>query len=436
MARKLLNSTALATAGLIVGTVGTAHSTEPLQLPSAGRITMEIHGYMQQFVVGLDQDFGDTDAGRTPQGLKGSVVDEKMNPEICFVGETSLDNGITVGVNVQLEGQLSADYIDEQYMYLSSDAWGQLILGSENNAAYLLHVGSPDGGISVDSGDVINDSFYVNTAIFDFYDSAAGTTFLRNNDNDSQKITYITPRIAGFQAGVSYIPKFQPGGGDGNSPNFEQGAAGNGSGQHNGWAGALNYKQDFGEWNLAAYGGGMWAKQTSGAGGLDRDGSPDDLTAYGFGAQAGFAGFKLGGAFHNVTSGLRTAGGPGSVGLGTGLDFVSTAAGAATSLKGWSYSAGASYDYGPYRVGVAWLQSETEGAVGDPTDQKHKVLSVAGTWTMGPGVHMVGGFFWFDDDAEDGRFTGNLGTNPNNFIEGTQSDTDGWGLVAGVKVSF
>lgn len=434
MTKRLLSTTALASAGLTLALSGDAGAIEPLKVPSAGRIKIEVHGYMQQLLVGLHQDFNDDEAGRTPQGYKAAPFDVKMNPEICFVGETALDNGITVGVNVQLEGQLpTSDYIDEQYLYLSSDSWGKVILGSENNAAYLLHVGSPDGGISVDSGDVINDSFYVNTAILDFFDSPAGTTFLRNNDNDSQKITYITPRVAGFQAGVSYIPKFQPGGGDGNSPDFEVGGAGNGSGHHNGWAGGLNYTQNFGQWTLATYGGAMWAEQTTA---LDSDGSDDDLFAYGLGAQAGFAGFKLGGAYHQVTSGKRTAGGPGVVDLGGGPDFVSTAAGAATSMKGGSYALGGSYDTGPYRVGVAWLQSSTEGAVGDPSDQKHRVLAVSGSWGLGPGVQMVGGFFWFNDDAEDTRFTGNVGTNPAQFVENTRSDTDGWGLVAGFKLSF
>jgi hypothetical protein len=49
---------------------------------------------------------------------------------------------------------------------------------------------------------------------------------------------------------------------------------------------------------------------------------------------------------------------------------------------------------------------------------------------MGPGVRLVGGFFWFDDEAEDGRnAAGNL------FSPNT-SDTDGWGGVVGFKLSF
>lgn len=392
MKKVLLGTTALATAGLIAGVAGDAAAAE--------RIKIEVHGYMQQFIVGLDQDFNDTDAGKIPQGYKAAVIDEKMNPEVCFVGETTLDNGITVGVNVQLEGQLSADYIDEQYMYLESKSFGKLILGSENNAAYLLKVGAPDGGISVDSGDTINDSFWINTAISDYYDTPAGTTALRDNDNDSQKIMYFTPRFAGFQAGVSYAPKLQPGGGDGNSPDYQVGGAGNGSGQHNAWAGGLNYKTKFGAFDVAAYGGVHYAKETSA---LRVNVGADDgyMFSWGTGAQVGFAGFSVGGSYHNVEEGMRTT---------------------TTSMEGSSYALGAAYEVGPYMVGVQWIDGDNEGSVADPSEQTHKNLAVAGSYTMGPGVRLVGGFFWFDDEAED--------------AVATQSDTDGWGLTAGFKLSF
>jgi hypothetical protein len=404
MRKILLSTTALATAGLIAGAAGAA---EQVTAPKPERIKIEVHGYHQQFVVGLDQDFNDTDPGRTALGFKQSVIDEKMNPEICFTGETNLDNGITVGVNVQLEGQLNtADFIDEQYMYVTSAQFGQLILGSENNAGYLLAVGAPDGGISVDSGDVINNSFYINTAIRDFYDTPAGTTNLRLNDNDSQKITYISPRVFGFQAGASYIPKFQPGGGDGNNPDFQAGGAGNGSGQNSGWAGGVNFKQKFGDFDVQASSGLLWAKQTTA---LDNDGSLNDLFGWNAGMQVGFAGFSLGGSVLNVTEGEQSAG---------------------WSAKGLSYSVGAAYEIGPYKVGVSWFQGWNDGFKADPTDQEHRVLAVSGGYQMGPGVRLVGGFFWFDDEAEDGRNAAG------NFFQPTFSDTDGWGGTVGFKLSF
>ena len=82
-------------------------------------------------------------------------VDNKHNSEICVVGETTLDNGLTIGVNVQIEAFSESDSIDESYIYLQSPTVGQLIVGDEDNAAYLLHVTSPDGGMPIDSGDLV-----------------------------------------------------------------------------------------------------------------------------------------------------------------------------------------------------------------------------------------------------------------------------------------
>ena len=100
---------------------------------------------------------------------------------------------------------------------------GQVIVGDENNAGFLLHVTAPDGGISLDSGDLCNiRAFEVGGSGVSpggggqFFDSPLCTTNLRLLDNDSGKFTYITPRFAGFQAGVSYIPEFETGG-DNNS---------------------------------------------------------------------------------------------------------------------------------------------------------------------------------------------------------------------------
>lgn len=82
-----------------------------------------------------------------------------------MTGETTLDNGLTIGVNVQLESFSEADTVDEAYLFLQSPIMGQLIVGDENNAAYLLHVTAPDGGISPDEGDLCNiRAFEVGTA--------------------------------------------------------------------------------------------------------------------------------------------------------------------------------------------------------------------------------------------------------------------------------
>ena len=85
-----------------------------------------------------------------------NTVDNKHNSEICVIGQTTLDNGLTIGVNVQIEANSEGDTIDESYLFLQSPTMGQVIVGDENNAGYLLHVTAPDGGVSLDSGDLCN----------------------------------------------------------------------------------------------------------------------------------------------------------------------------------------------------------------------------------------------------------------------------------------
>ena len=109
----LYGTTALATAGLIAGVAGNA--------AAADRINIGVHGYHQQWLVGATQDYKNRNPGVTGAEKSENNVDEKHNSEICFVGETTLDNGLTFGINVQLEANTSSDQIDESYMYVESD---------------------------------------------------------------------------------------------------------------------------------------------------------------------------------------------------------------------------------------------------------------------------------------------------------------------------
>ncbi len=398
MKKVLYGTTALATAGLMAGVAGEAAAAE--------RIKVGIAGYHQQWLVGNWQDFNDDDAGRAPQGFKNATFDQKHNSEICFVGETTLDNGITVGINVQLEANTSADQIDESYMYVESERFGKLLLGDENNAGYLLSLTTPNGGVSVDSGDILNVSMFVNTTGVDFYDTPAGTTKLRLQDNDSGKFTYITPRYWGFQAGVSYVPISEPAGGDSNTSNYNAVA-----GIHDTFVWGLNFKETFNGFGVQLAAGGMYGGQTVA---IDGDGSEEvGLTAHTFGAQFSYAGFSLGGSYLNASSGRRA--GPAATG---------------TLVTGDSFSVGAAYETGPYAVGVECLVGSADWTVNDSSEVDTTMCMLSGGYQLGPGIRLVGGIFYYDLEAEDGK-------NPDgSFINQNVSDTDGFGGAVGFKLSF
>ncbi len=70
-------------------------------------------------------------------------IDSKQDSEIHFLPSITLDNGLKIGANVQLEGFQGGDQIDESFLFIDG-SFGRVLLGSENSAGYLMHYGAPD----------------------------------------------------------------------------------------------------------------------------------------------------------------------------------------------------------------------------------------------------------------------------------------------------
>lgn len=402
MKKILLATTALATAALVAGAAGDAAAQEYTS-KAAERIKMGISGYHQQWGVGVSQDIKDTGSN----SIKTNPIDQKHNSEICFIGQTTLDNGLTVGVNVQMEANTSGDQIDESYLFLQGPSMGQIILGDENNAGYLLHVSAPDGGIVLDSGDFVNIDAWVNTGISSYFDTPVGTTNLRLTDNDSGKFTYITPRFAGLQAGVSFIPQTESGGDDNNGAYYVRNANAGFQGTQvatarsrykNGWAGGVNYTQSFGNIGVQSSLGAMYfdrGKQKP----IGKNGS--DLFAWNAGLQLSYAGFSVGGAYMDS---------PNKNTVQTQNTTVGT-----YSLGGYSWTVGAAYEFGPYKIGLDYMYGQSNGVIASTNaamvnnlgnDQSLKQAVLSGTWTMGPGIRLVGGVFAYDLNTDTPQVTG------------------------------
>lgn len=155
----------------------------------------------------------------------------KNNGEIWFSGSTRLDYGLSVGVDIQFEAFQYADQVDEAYAWFEIDRLEGLIIGDENGVAYLFHVWAPNTGIGLETGTLGPvGGTYANSPGASLFNSPYGNTTGRGLDNDSAKTSYITPRLAGWQAGVSYTPRFRQ---DSNSAEDATVA-------HNGWDLAVN----------------------------------------------------------------------------------------------------------------------------------------------------------------------------------------------------
>ena len=136
--------------------------------------------------------------------------------EIRFRGETALDNGIDVGVVIQLEGETCLDQVDEAYMYVEHENLGRLELGQRDVAAFRMVPLAPSvtlrAGFNLANqspfmaafGDLYNPIF--NPGKTALADSILGFNTLTGGAGygDATKISYITPRVFGIQVGLSY----------------------------------------------------------------------------------------------------------------------------------------------------------------------------------------------------------------------------------------
>lgn len=353
MKKALYGTTALCAAGML-GAPGAA----------AESIELGLGGFMNSFVVVGD---GDLDSEDDNTGSIGFWRDG----EVHFNGSYRHDSGITFGAHVELEvfsdtGDGTIDQIDENYIFLSGD-FGRVVVGSENSAAYLMHYTAPETAIAINSG-------WVSTfmpAVADWGDAGEArtlyTTYL-DYGNDENQITYFTPRIEGFQLGISYAPSVTDSQGEearGGQP------ADHDTDFHNGVGFGANYQGDLSGVGVAASFGYV-RKQSP-----DRYDSlgAEDYQGINFGLNMSYAGFTFGGSYANIF------GGEFSVGEDENGDEALTG-----SAEGQSFHIGVAYDSGPWRVGGGYLWGESEDSTQNSDDDTSHYATGGVSYTLAPGI--------------------------------------------------
>lgn len=260
---------------LFIGTAAVALVASFAASPANAQIKLGVGGHAKLYGTWIDQDTASDDLDTvaavpaTPATVETESersVDILRETEIHFTGETTLDNGLTVGFHTEadIDGTSNGgDFFttEESYAYFSG-AWGRVNFGMEDGAAYLLQVAAPsadsnfDGirqwvdpvnvgiiaapatsgastidNVSLDdlfggSSNAALNGMVVDTVIVDSDGTDSGTAgdirldtngiglAVGNNfDYDqaiagySDKLTYMTPVFNGFQAGVSYTPE-------------------------------------------------------------------------------------------------------------------------------------------------------------------------------------------------------------------------------------
>ena len=108
--------------------------------PAVAQVKISVGGTYDAIFTVIDQD-------NTPASQRNNVVD--ADGEIYFRGSTTLDNGLTVGVNVELEAQTDGrDQIDETYLTIDG-AFGRLLVGEDDGAMGAMGVYPAHAGVGL-----------------------------------------------------------------------------------------------------------------------------------------------------------------------------------------------------------------------------------------------------------------------------------------------
>jgi hypothetical protein len=380
MKKQLIGTTALVGVGALAapGLMQDANAAEPLSL--------SIGGYFQTSLEYQDNDDSTGEPGDDKQDT--GIFDDG---EIQFTASTTLDNGIGVKARIEYEADNQGDgetTVDEHYVEFSG-GFGQLRVGADDNASNAMHYQAPvaSGNIGVNTP-----TFAVALAGGNAIGSYPSTYV--NLQGDAQKIIWFSPRIAGFQLGLSYAPD-----GDTNQNNSKIGDDDDPGQQDQVFSVGINFVETFNDIDVAVSAGYLQGDLegdptnfntiagavTSGGnaiGTVTTTTNGDDAEQWSAGLNVGFAGFTVGAS-------IKVANGGFSSGVNNNGDQT-------------IWDAGVTYATGPLTVGFTYLHADAEDPGGGGNDEADQAL-VSASYNIGPGVDLFGGVkvFQYEDGAGD-----------------------------------
>ena len=372
MKKFLFSTTALAVAGAFAFGSDANAAAKPLKIGVGGFMASQM---------GFGSNSGTFETG----GLSDDTVSNKrdsfntlQDSEIYFTGSTKMDNGVTLSVTVQLEGdQARGGTIDESYMKLTG-GFGDIRLGSVTGPVSVLKHTAPYVGFRLDGGDTNN---YITAP-------AAVTASASTNaatSGDANKIVYISPVVAGgLRLGLGYTPSTTAG----DAAPVIGGSAGT---EVQVYEATVSYEAKMGTSDVKFDIGG---EATSG---------PSNATHR-----------RIRGGL-NVTAGGITVGG----GMSRTTNRDSTKDDTTNTDEGRVMDFGIKYATGAYSFGVAMTDGELEtSATANDSVQK---WGVGMTYGLSTGVTLAAGYYYADFDD-----SGNAAT----------ANNDGHALIGQIKVAF
>lgn len=369
--------------------------------PAKAEVKLDLGGFFRGYGVYADSDVANE-----------RNYDLRRDSEVHVSGETTLDNGLTVGFHTEqkLGGNTNTD---EVYSYFSG-GWGRLNLGAEDGASYLLQVAAPSADSNVDGLRANIQAYTATSAVFSStstlglnsssvldYDHVSDPTGSESTD----RLTYITPKFNGFQAGVSYAPET---GQNTNTDNLVANNTDNDVGDYEDvWEIGARYDGEFQGFGFSLGGGYSDAALEAQSAALalvvgSENTAPivtDGLTQWNLGASVAFSGFTVGGSYSNQETSMSDVMDPGN----SGVTWVRKS----LDVTKETWVAGVGYENGPYTVGVNYLNEALErdasGVAADDgelaaLDAETDRWTVGGGYTFGPGMTFRGAVSWGEYD--------------------------------------
>ena len=347
-------------------------------------IEIELGGYMEQSVglahnqpgVRVSRETGAPSVVAVP-----NLAGQRSDAEIWFRGRGHLSADLVIGFVVQLEADSQPDrQIDESYLFLEGRP-GRLVLGAENDAAYLQHVSAPRAGAAWGVLESAATSWVYKPRYVSFLSTTAPMTA-----GDDRKVTYFTPRLAGTQLGLSVTPSESETGRD---------VADRARDRTNTLTLSANGRWGWGDTRLSLSAGWVHAGGAVAATTANRRAPIDDAA---LGAELRHRRFTIGAGFRRLLN-------PGG------------------AQHGRAMALGIAWEADDLAAGLGVLRSETAGTQTSPGADLGDLAMLSGSYRLGPGVHLTGALFA-------ARFSN--GRSP----YGAEDRNQGFGAVSGMRLSF
>jgi predicted porin len=386
----------------------------------------------------------------------GNTTDVFIDSRIRFNPEIALDNGFVAGGLLEFNTGGGSFTARRTFAYVQSNRFGEVRLGNQNSVLADMEFREPSLHRGYTAG-VVDSALLENLVLNPTGSSFAGGTMLVGPDQGlggvprMDSINYYTPRIEGFQLGVSFAPEVSQNRSNASALPL---TAGSQASYRNNWTVAANFNRTFDPGIVVRLSGGYSRAYAPNQGGQGSSlgspsgvglgaGSPDPYWWY-VGGYVGYAGLSVGAAygrsvFRNFSTGSNTNGVP------TYLNTIVS--------DGYAWTVGATYNYGPFGVGVTFMDGRNSdcsttgvqlGACG--SRDRNTVLVINGSYQLGPGVFWEAGYFHTKltgNEWNNGTFVGSTASVPGvitptatGATQGTIQSNRADGIWTGLAIVF